>query len=876
MRLFAFLRRRKVDREIDEELRFHLERRTEENLAAGMAPEAAAREARKSFGNVQRVREECRDLRGASFGEAFLQDVRYGARGLLNSPGFTIVAVLSLAVGIGATTTVFSLANAALWRPLPVRDAASLFSVHERGPEGSRLHVVSYPDFLDYRADRGAFSDVLAWTEADVSLNLDGRAEPAYGIVVSGNYFSMLGVTPELGRLLSPEDDRTPGAHPVAVIGSALWRSRFGGETGVIGKTLKLNGHPFTIVGVTPKEFTSTYGVFAPSFYVPLAMQGEVFADPDRFGSRLSRYLKVTGRLAPGVSRRQAEAALTVLDRQIDQAHPELHTEESEAPAPEIALTPVGDFPGDIGLALMGAAGLLLAIVGFVLLIGCANVAGMLLARAAVRRHEMTVRLALGATRRRLVRQMLTESGLLFCCAGAVGVVVAVFMTRGLAAITLPADVPFALDARVDARALGFALILALGTGTLFGLAPALEGARADLNGALKDGPAAHGVRRTRLRQAFVVGQIALTLVLLVGAGLAGRALRYAQTVYPGREPESVWTASLNPGQLGYGLGRTRELYRQLTERLSGLPGVDSVSLVRRLDVGGGYSRTSLVVDGVELAPECGTVAPGYFRTLGIKLLEGRDFAPSDADAPRVLIVNETMARRFWPGASALGRRVDLGEGQSAEIVGVVENGRHRFAGQAQPPYVYGAFSQSQNVDMTLVWRQRGSGLAGVAAVRREVEALDANLALGSPMSLLGAVRQATLPWRIAGALSGAFGLIGLSLAVLGIFGLVSYTFRQRTQEIGVRIALGAKRGDVIRLVMTQGLKLALLGIAVGAVLALGMTQALTSLLFGIRAGDLATYASVAALLVAVALLACWLPARRASRVDPVTALRRG
>ena len=566
-----------------------------------------------------------------------------------------------------------------------------------------------------------------------------------------------------------------------------------------------------------------------------------------------------------------------MLERQIDQAHPELHSEEEAAPPPEIALAPVGSFPGDIGLALLGAAGLLLAIVGFVLLIGCANVAGMLLARATVRHHEMAVRLALGATRRRLVRQMLTESGLLFCLAGGVGVVMAVFMTRGLAAITLPAEVPFALDARIEARALGFALLLALVTGTLFGLAPALEGARADLNGALKDAPAAHGARRTRLRHAFVVGQIALTLVLLVGAGLAGRALRHAQTIYPGREPGSVWTASLNPGQLGYGLAKTRELYRQLTERVSALPGVESVSLVRRLDVGGGYSRTSLVVDGVEIAPECGTVAPGYFETLGITLLEGRDFAPSDtAEAPMVVIVNETMARRFWPGGRALGRRVAFGEGRSAEVVGVVENGPPRIIGQSQPPFVYGAFSQSQNVDMTLVWRERGGGASGVAAVRREMESLDPNLALGSPMSLLGAVRQATLPWRVAGALSGVFGLIGLSLAVLGIFGLVSYTFRQRTQEMGVRIALGARRRDVFRLVMTQGVKLALLGIGIGAVLALGMTQALTSLLFGIHAGDLATYGGVAVLLVAVALLACWLPAHRASRVSPMTALRRG
>jgi predicted permease len=876
VKLPAFLRKRQIDREIDNELRFHIERRTADYLAAGMAPEAAAREARRSFGNFHSVREQCRDVRGASFGEAFVQDIRHGARGLANSPGFTTVAVLSLALGIGATTTVFSVSNAALWRPLPVRDAGSLFSVHERGPQGSRLHVVSYPDYLDYRANSGAFADVLAWTEADAGLRLDGRTEPAYGMVVSGNYFPMLGVTPALGRLLTVGDDRTPGAHPVAVIGFAHWQSRFGGDAAVVGKTLKLNGHTFTIVGVAPKEFTSTYSVFAPAFYVPLSMQAEVFADPERFESRLSRYLKVTGRLAPGVSRGQAEAALTVLDRRIDAAHPELHTEEDAAPAPAIVLAPVGSFPGDIGLALLGVAGLLFAIVGFVLLIGCANVAGMMLARATVRRHEMAVRLVLGATRRRLVRQMLTESGLLFCIAGAVGVVLAVLMTRGLATITLPADVPFALDAKIDARVLGFSLLLALVTGTLFGLAPALEAARAELGGVLRDAPAPRGVRRTRLRHAFVVGQIALTLVLLVGAGLAGRALRHAQTIYPGQKPESVWTASLGPGRLGYDGARARALYQQVAERVAALPGVESVSFVRHLDIGGGYSRTSVEVEGVELAPECGTVAPAYFRTLGITLLEGRDFAATDAaDAPMVVIVNETFARHFWPNAGALGRRIGFGEGRSAEIVGVVENGRQRILGEKPLPFVYVAFSQSSNVDMTLVWRERG-GAPAMAAVRSAVEALEPDLALGSPMSLVGAVRQATLPWRVAGALAGAFGVVGLALAVLGIFGLVSYTFRQRTQEIGLRVALGARRGDVFRLVMIQGLRLALTGIGIGAALAFGLSHALTALLFGIGAGDFATYASVAALLVVVTLLACWLPARRAARIDPMTALRLG
>jgi putative ABC transport system permease protein len=342
-----------------------------------------------------------------------------------------------------------------------------------------------------------------------------------------------------------------------------------------------------------------------------------------------------------------------------------------------------------------------------------------------------------------------------------------------------------------------------------------------------------------------------------------------------------VWTAGLDPGQLGYDVARSRELYRQLIERVAALPGVEAVSLARQLAVGGGYSTTSLTVEGspvgTELHPECATVAPGYFRTLGIPLLEGRDFAPTDREgAPVVVIVNETMARRFWPGASALGQRLRLHDDVKAEIVGVVANGRHRIAGQLQPPFVYYPFLQSESQEMTLVWRQRGDGASALAAVRHELEALEPDLPLQSPMSLLGFVRQVTIPWRVAGALASGFGLVGLSLAVLGIYGLVSYTFRQRTQEIGVRVALGARRRDVFRLVLMSGLRLALLGVGVGVVLALGMTRAMSELLFGIRASDQLTYASVALLLVLVALVACWLPARRAARVDPMTALRRG
>jgi predicted permease len=869
-----------MEEELDKELRFHLEQHADDLIARGYSPEEARRQARLALGGPEQVKERCRDARGTKWLEDLLQDLRYGARMLSQQPGFTAVAVLSLALGIGATTTVFSLANAVLLRPLPVKDPDTLVTVNKPDSNGSGIHTISYPDYLDYRSRNEVFSDLLVWSEASLSLNLDGQAEQAYGMVVSGNYFSMLGVQPAMGRFFTAEEDHTPGAQPVVVLSYALWQGRFGGDPSVIGQNIKLKGYPFTVIGVAPKGFTSTYNVFAPALYVPLMMQEQVLPKPDRFGQRMTKYLKVTGRLKPGVTREQAQAALSLLDRQLEEDYSE-QGGTSRRPNLSVELVPVGSFPLEIRLALLGGASLLLAIVGSVLLIACANVAGMLLARATVRQREIAVRLALGATRQRLIRQLLTESSLLFCVAGVLGVGLTVWLTRLLSSITLPIALPFAVEAKVDWRVLSFALLLALLTSIIFGLAPALEASRADLHTALKDAPAARGVKRSRLRQAFVVGQIALSLALLICAGLFARALQYAQTIYPGRQPETVLTATMDPREHGYSVARAREFYQQLTERVAALPGVEAVSLARELQIGDGYSTTSLAIKDVPLESnlkvEANTIAPNYFQTMGIALLAGRDFTPADREgAPRVVIINEAMARRFWPGASALGRQVQVGGAEWAEVIGVVENGKHRVAGETPPPFVYMPFLQSQNgiTNMTLVLRQRGDAANGLAAVRREVQALDPNLPVQAAMTLTEAVRLVTLPWEVAGTLANAFGLIGLVLAALGIYGLVSYTVNQRTHEIGVRVALGAQRRDIFKLVLGQGFKLALLGIAVGLALSFGLTRALADLLFGVSASDPATYLSISSLLVLVALLACFVPARRATKVDPMRALR--
>jgi predicted permease len=810
-----------------------------------------------------------------------LEDIRYGARMLVKHPGFTLVAILSLSIGIGATTTVFGLLNAMLLRPLPVRDAATLVSVNKPTSDGNvQIHTISHPDYVDYRAGTtNVFSDVIAWTEVPASVELSGQVEQAYGMLVSGNYFSTLAPRVTLGRLILPDEDRVPGESPVVVLSYAFWQGRFASDSTIVGKMVTLNGHPFTVVGVTSPGFTSTYGAFAPAFYSPLAMQEQLVARPGILNHRGYSNLKITARLKPGVTREQAHAALNLVDAQVEAASPQIGG-TSLRPNLGVQLAPVGAYPGSMLVAVLGIAALLMGIVGSVLLIACANVAGMLLARASVRRREMAVRLAVGAGRRRLIRQLLTESTLLFVVAATLGVLLTFWLTRLIATIPVPVAIPFALDVQIDWRVLFFTLLLALGTGIVFGLAPALEASRTDLQSVLKDAVTV-GFKRSRLRQAFVVGQISLSLILLVGAGLATRALSYGQTVYPGTNPETVMTATLNPEPLGYSVPRARVFYQQLIENLDALPAIEATSMVRGLPIGMGYGRSGMTIeDAVELGSveiESNTVGPRYFETVGMRVVNGREFTAADRDgAPEVVVVNSAMVRQFWPNASPLGKRLRFDERGWAEVVGVVEDGRFRLAGQSALPMVYRPFAQSasENVGMTMVMRYRGDRDAVLADLRRAVKELDARLPLQYPMTLQAAVEAVTLPWKIAGSIAQGFGLLGLALAALGIYGLVAYTVSQRTREIGVRVALGAAPADIRKLVVGQGLRLAAVGVAIGLLLSFGVTRALAAMLFGVSASDPLTYVVTAVVLAAVAMAASYFPARNATRTDPLVALR--
>ncbi len=803
----------------------------------------------------------------------FLQDVRYAVRLHTGAMGFTLVAVLSLAIGIGGSTTAFSVVNALLIRPLPARDADRLVNVHKIEEGQKRFLVISYPDYQDYRAQNQVLSDFLVWTEASLGVVLSEETEAASGMIVSSNYFSVLGVEPAVGRFFPPDVDAAPGGAPYVVANHGYWRRRLGADPEVVGRTIRVNGQPYTIVGVAPPGFSSTLRGYAPDLFVPLAMQVQIMKR-DRAAQRMSKYLKVTGRLRDGVSREEAGAALSVIDAQIRAAHPEREARRDRH-GPVIAAG-YGSLPETIQLAALGAGALLLAVPGMLLLIACSNVAGMLLARAAARRREIAVRLAVGASRARLVRQLLTESVTIFLMAGAAGTLLAVWLRDLLLALRPAYPIPFELDARFDFAVLAFTLLLSLATGVIFGLVPALQASRANLNDALKDAWPAR--RRTRVRDAFVIAQISLCMLLLICAGLFTRAMSHAKTLYPGKNPSTVWVAVFDVREYGYTVERSREFFRQLMQNVSAIPGVQSVGLTHNVSGALGSSNTGIQVDGHGdewRKTESNIIGPGYFKTLGVSLLRGRDLTLADrAPAPPVVIVNESMARRYWPNEEALGRRVRFGE-TWMEVVGIAENGKFRVAGEVEPPTVYIPYWVSQSDSMlTLLMRISGDPGSVMAALRREVRQLDAGVPIQATMSLQEAVDFGALPLRVAGAAASGFGFIGLLLAAIGIYGLVSYSVAQRTQEIGVRLALGATRGDILGLVLLRGFKLAAIGLGIGVALALATTHVLVELLFGIGPADPLTFVSIVLLLGTTVLVASWAPARRASRVDPMVALR--
>ncbi|MFL6274021.1 MAG: ABC transporter permease [Blastocatellia bacterium] len=802
-----------------------------------------------------------------------LQDLRYSLRMLGKTPAFTLVAVLSLAIGIGANTTVFSIVNALLLRPLPgLQEPSRLVDLHATSPHG-QYGTFSYPDYEYYRDHTDQFEGIAAYTMLEAYLNTGDQPEHTFGNLVSGNYFDVLGARPALGRFFTPEEGQTPDTHPVVVISYSLWQRRFSGEPQAIGRAMTVNNHSYTIIGIAQKNFRGTLVGVSPELWVPVTMRKE--ATPGELMTRNSRWLQAFGRLRPGVSLDQAQAELVTLASQLQQAYPDTNRDLG------VRLQPASAVPGAVRGAVVGFMGILMMIVGLVLLIACANVAAMFLTRTTARRREVAIRLAIGATRGRIIRQVMIESLLLFLCGGVAGTLMAVSATKLLAAVKLPFDMPIFIDLGLDWRVLGFTLIASLATGLLFGLSLALQASKPDVLPALKSDTPGGGAHRSRTRNMFVVAQVAISLVLLIVGGLFMRSLMNAAHIDPGFNPDGVQTVGYNLRIQDYDEAQGRAFYRQLIEQVEATPGVRSASLAQFVPLSGNVMTWGIQIEGVEppgldrTPVDCNVVDARYFETLEVPLQRGRSFSDEDKQgAPRVAVVNEAFVRRFFPNADAIGKRFTLDKDPIA-IVGVARDGKYETLGEAPTPYFYVPFAQSYSANMTLHVRAAPNDAATVvAAVRQATERLDKNLPLLSVMPMSEQIAFSLVPLRLASGIVSVLGMVGLALAGIGIFGVVSYSVAQRTRELGIRMALGASRRDVLYLVLAQGWKLALIGVAIGLALSFALTRALTSLLYGVSASDPPVFAAMALVLSTVALLASYLPARRATRVDPMIALR--
>ena len=816
------------------------------------------------------------------------QDLRFGARMFVKQPGFTLIAVLSLAVGIAANTAVFTIVNAMLFKPMPVREPERLVALYTREPNSPFPNAFSFPDYKDYRDHNDVFSDLFLHDHQYLSLkNRDDKAELISGELVTGNYFTGLGVTAALGRLFTPDDDRVPGGHPLAVLNHSFWQRRFSADPHIVGRAVRLNGHDFTVMGVAQQGFSGTRFLgYIPEVWLPFSMHKQVNRDSANWQTaRGNAQFSVNGRLKPGVTIEQATAAMNLRARQLAAAYPQTNANKS------VGMVPAGN-KTQPAIALMGflpvAAGLLMGIVSLVLLVACANVANLLLARASARRREIAMRLALGASRWRLVRQLLTESVLLALAGGGLGLLLAQWFVSLLPA-TAPkldfATVDFNHDLSMDRRVLGFTLAASLLTGLFFGLLPAWQASKTDLVSALKgEAPVTAGRRRLHLRDLLVVAQVALSLMLLVGAGLFVKSMFYAQELNPGFESKRILLANVNVGLHGYDETQGREFYRRVVERLKALPGVEAASVGNWLPLGPDNNGTTVNVEGyVPQYPneriDIGyTVAgPDYFETMQTPIVQGRSFtANDDGQAPRVVVVNETMARRFWPNQNPIGKRLRLGGAAEPvyEVAGVARDGKYYLLGEGPTEYMFLPLRQHFSSEATLLARTSVPPENLAALVRREVAALDGELPVSGVKTMPEYLdRLLSMPKSVAG-LVGVFGLIALLLAAIGLYGVMSYAVAQRTREIGIRMALGSSALVVFRLVLKQGLRLALVGVGIGMAAAFGLTRLLRSLLYGVSVTDPLTFAGIAALLMLVALLACWIPARRATKVDPMIALR--
>jgi putative ABC transport system permease protein len=878
LRLRSLLRRGQVEQELDEELSYHLERQIEENLAKGMTADQARYAALRAMGGIEQQKERCRDMRRVNLVEDLAQDLRYGVRVLARSPVFTAVAVLTLALGIGANTAIFSVVNELLLRPLPFRDAERLVMLWEKNLKlGVHQNTTSRANFMGWREQSTVFESMAAFSDQRLNLTGDGEPEEVSVQFANPELFQVLGVEPIIGRVMTQEDAR-PGATGVAVLSYGLWQRRFGGDPQVIGKPITLNGAPCTVIGILPAGFQwhirrSSHSGRPAEIWTALAMPTEGEA------ALRGRFLSVVARLKPGASIEQVEAEMNTISARLEQDSP--YNKGSSA---EVILLRE-QLIGNIRSALL----ILLGAVGFVLLIACANVANLMLSRAAAREREIALRAALGASRMRVVRQLLTESLLLALLGSLLGLGLAWWGLGALVAIS-PRDLVNLHSVGINLTVLAWTLAVSVLTGIVFGLAPALESTRLDLNDTLKEGGKGAGgqsSRSRRLRSALVVAEVALALVLLVSAGLLVKSFARLQKIDTGFNAENVLTMVARlPGAKYREDQQVIAFFREATERIGALPGVRSVGMVNYLPFYGGLgASTAFTIEGrpapppgQEVTTDVRVTDPAYFNAMGIPLRRGRNFTDLEAtEARHVVLISESFARQYFPGEDPIGKRITVPMSERpvpSEIVGIVGDVRYESLVDEAKPAVYFPHSELTYPFMTFVIRTAGDPAEIGPAVRSELLAIDPDQPMSDVRTMNQVMADTVSRARFNTLLLGLLAGLATLLAAVGIFGVMNYSVTLRTHEIGIRMALGAQPSRVLMLILRQGLLLTLIGIGIGLAGALALTRVMSGLLFGVDATDPATFASIVLLLATVSLVACFIPARRATKVDPMIALR--
>jgi predicted permease len=873
----GFFAQKRQDHEFDAEIQSHIHLLTERYLRQGMSRDEAATAARRQFGNLPLLKERQRAQRSFLSPAEWWGDVRFGLRMMGKKRGSNAAVVLALALGIGMNAAVFTFVNALLLRPpAGVSATGSLLEIwmHNRLATGVQGYFpFTYPDYAYFRDHARSLEGVLAF-DGDghpAIWNRAGAGQVVQGQLVSGNYFSLLGVNAELGRTISPGDDQLGSPRLAVVLSHSFWQHQLEADPGVVGRTLMLNGAAFSVVGVAPPGFTGLVVATEPDFWAPIATQEQFTHDKGRIYDRNGYWLIVAGRLGPGADQVKAQAEIHVLAHQLELDYPDSNKNM------DAVVYPATLVPGPYRGYVRAFTGMLLAVFALVLMIACANAASLLLARATGRAREMAIRSALGAGRARLIRQMLIESLLLSSIAGLAGVALAWWMSRLLLGLK-PASLPITLDVPMDWRVVLFTVMVSLATGLIFGLIPALRSSRVDAAPLLKEETQTAGLRKSKLRSLLLIGEIATCVVLLTGATLCVRSLMHANSIDPGFDTQHIAVATLDPGSLGYSPEKVTDFYHALMDRVLALPGVTGASYANHLPLGTSREQTSagrhLGHDPDHANVDVFRVDPGYFSTMGITLIRGRDFTQRESDSaqPDVVIVNEVLARTLWPGQDPIGKRVALGdEKTTSEVIGLVKAGKYRTLGEGPVAAVFRGTLPSER---TLVIRTSGDPRALLEGTRRAVQTVDPTMAATGLQTIEEYMALPFFPARATGLLLGASGVLAAVLTAIGLFGVIAYVVSQRTHEIGVRMALGARDTDVLKLVMRQGLLVTLIGLSIGLAGAIAGARLLAPLLYGIGANDPATLAGVALGVMVVAMLACYIPARRAMQVDPAVALR--